>query len=263
MNISIIIFCYRGEEELLPMQARHFAQILPEAHIHLVDDSIDPIPKKLAKELKKLNPNIHYSQSSFNRNGNLNGKDAILGELHHMQQAAKTDNNTHGIIIKLDPDTLILRPQLLSSAWIQGVELFAVSGISAMYMGACYAMSPRLLKISRKIAKRLPWKQLRHDYPEDNAICNIANLANNGKPTLYINLQLAENSRHIGALDITTHNKPEQYSTAIKAASSASIITVGNGRSIGLPSAYRVKFMADILEHFTHQQNTTKQNDKQ
>lgn len=45
---TIVIFCYRGEEEILPLTIEQARTTLPLANIHLFDDKADPIPGKLA-----------------------------------------------------------------------------------------------------------------------------------------------------------------------------------------------------------------------
>lgn len=83
---AIVIFCYRGEEEILPLTIEQARTTLPLANIHLFDDKGDPIPGKLADALEEM-AGVHYHQTSFDRGVNLNGAECIRGELQCMVNA--------------------------------------------------------------------------------------------------------------------------------------------------------------------------------
>ncbi len=261
MKTTIVLFTYRGEEELLPLQASHLAKVLPFASVHIVDDAHAPIPASLPSHLSTLHPRLHYKKSFFDRGGNLNGGECIMGMLEAMQQAADIDQNTDGIIIKLDPDTLMLRPQFILDHLSKGACWYASSSVDGMFSGMCYALTCSTLDKVKKIACRMPWEinTEERSYPEDMSICSMAVLASGRKPHLHVNLSDSNNNSIIGAFDVLSHNKPEQYEVAIQAATRSYIVTVGNTGISGLPRAFRVKFMHDILRQFHNQQQSPTQ----
>ncbi len=258
MKTTIVLFTYRGEEELLPLQASHLAKVLPFASIHIVDDAHDPIPASLATHLSTLHPRLHYKKSFFDRGGNLNGGECIMGMLEAMQQAADLDQNTEGIIIKLDPDTLMLRPQFIIDHLSKGASWYASSSVDGMFSGMCYALTRPTLDKVKKIALRMPWEinTEERSYPEDMSICSMAVLASGRAPHLHVNLSAPNNNSIIGAFDVRSHDDAERYEKAVKAATRSYIVTVGNTGVNGLPRAYRVKFMHDILHQFHNQQKS-------
>lgn len=73
-------------------------------------------------------------RTSFDRQGNLNGREFILGHLRLMQQHA-----SGGYTIKLDSDTLLIDPDRLLSGREESAVGVYVSGMNGM-QGCCYAL---------------------------------------------------------------------------------------------------------------------------
>lgn len=76
-------------------------------NIYIYDDALDPLPY--------APKNCHYSQTSFKRCGNLNGRECVEGELFCMMEAAKK-SGAH-VIVKVDSDVIIN-----SLEWIENLD---------------------------------------------------------------------------------------------------------------------------------------------
>ncbi len=251
MKTSIVIFCYRGEEEVLPLQVAHLSQVLPQSRVHLVDDAGDPLPPALVEQLKGLHQGVSYQQSDFDRKKNLNGEAAIRGIVSTMTDLALRDDAD--VVIKLDPDTLILRAEVLLSAFLQGgCTWFAATSQHGLYSGMCYMMTRLTLERVNAVAQRLPWHIFTQEdkLPEDVSIMSLCNFVAAGKAHYHLNLNDPNVSPHVGAFDTLSVNDPARYAEALAAASKATLITLGNTGVCGQPRAYRVKIMHDVLRSF-------------
>ena len=263
MDITIVFFCYRGEEEILPFQALYLSKILPEANLHLIDDSCDPIPSAIVEKIKARNPKLKYRLSHFNRNRNLNGETAVKGIVNALAESADIDGNSEGIIIKLDPDTLLLRPKPILDGMAKKAQYFTYSSVKAPFSGGSYMLQRDVLQKIQDIVAVIPFDPDPRKVPEDVCICSLASFVTGRQAHIYMNLREPKNSHLIGAFNINSLDDPEAYKIALNATTHALITSVGNITAGGLPPAYRVKVMSDIIRHnieFSAKQKA--QNDK-
>ncbi len=249
MMITIVLFTYRGEEELLPIQLAHLSRVLPAARVHVFDDVHDAIPDRVAEQLRERHPQLRWHTTQFNRQGNLNGQTCILGMLDAMESAVSIDGNKDGCVIKLDSDTLILKPQAIVEPFSRGCRWFAANSEEGLYSGMCYAMSVDTIKKVRNQALSLDWADLQ-GAPEDITIMSLAAMVTGRQPHHHCHIRDPRIAPHIGAFDVESASDPVAYKTAIDTAARSTLVTVGNTGIKGQPRAYRVRYMADILNAF-------------
>lgn len=246
MKQTIVIFCYRGEEEILPLTVEQVRTTLPMASIHLFDDKSDPIPGKLADVLQEM-AGVHYHQTSFDRGFNLNGAECIRGELQSMVNACNADGNTNGVVIKLDPDTLILRAGPFIDAISRGAEWVSHNSMKGHFAGMFYAMRRGILDTVHKNANRI---ELPEGAAEDETIGALCYLAAQRKSYVWTDISNQQNRQFFAAFPAQVVNEPTYMQEIRYVAKHGCIITVGNTGMVGLPRAYRVKIMRDIInEH--------------
>lgn len=249
MKTTIIAFVWRGEEGLVRPQLEHLYKVFPAACIHLVDDSSDPLPPAL-QEYLLAEPRVRYSQSDFARHKTLNGGDCVLGELACMRRACALDHNTDGVLIKLDLDTLVLRPATIIEGFEAGNRWVAHTSEMGLFAGMFYAMKIDVLQAISRQAEQIIWNDDPKQVPEDCAIGALCYLECLRSKYWHINLKEGGNSAHIGAFDVQSQGDETKYKEAITRAAKAMIVTVGNTGIHGLPSQFRVRFLLDILALF-------------
>lgn len=243
---AIVIFCYRGEEEILPLTIEQARTTLPLANIHLFDDKADPIPGKLADALEEM-AGVHYHQTSFNRGVNLNGAECIRGELQCMVNACDDDGNTDGVVIKMDPDTLILRSGPLLDAISKGAEWVSHNSMKGHFAGMFYAMRRGILDMVHRNAKLI---ELPEGAAEDETIGALCYLAAQRKSYVWTDISNPQNRQFFAAFPAQVADEPTYAQEIRFVAKHGCIITVGNTNILGMPRAYRVKIMRDLLKEY-------------
>jgi hypothetical protein len=103
--------------------------------------------------------------TSFPRQGNLNGKEFILGHLRLMQGHATSD-----YVIKIDSDTLLLDAKRLLDGRSEVIVGPWVDGMKGMY-GGCYAVRSEFIPAMIEDAEKLQDSQY---YMEDKTMGEIA-----------------------------------------------------------------------------------------
>lgn len=157
------IFTYSGDAHILGENVLCLKMALPEADVVIVDDAHNPCPIDIKEDLISIG--VEWRQSSWKRNGNLRGPEAILGIVHEMLMSAKRDND---ILLKVDSDTLILDGKALREFACSNKVLWgSFSKICAMH-GCAYAVRAGAL---RKVYEVLRKKDIPAHAPED---CTIA-----------------------------------------------------------------------------------------
>lgn len=162
----IFIFSFRRDagkvEALLPVLSQDGYDVV------VVDDDANPFPEDHAVFGAMMEHGAAYMRSSFRRNGNLNGKECVVGMLEIM------DAHSEGFdwIVKLDSDTVPLR-RLASFLDCQrtfeavGNVTCAGNGEGFIMCGACYALTPRVIRAVRSRAYTLDSEG---KWPEDQTI---------------------------------------------------------------------------------------------
>ncbi len=163
MKYRIFVFIYSGNEFLLPGLIRNVQWAFPGTPIHLVDDAASPIGGRSF-------PNgVVYEQSSFRRQGNLNGPECINGELDVFLKHLRMDET----LIKIDPDIVFYNPGKMRRFIEAGQFAFASAQSAELpFSGYFYMMHARVL------GHVVPWIRgnpyLLQSAPEDVLICSAA-----------------------------------------------------------------------------------------
>lgn len=161
--ITIICYTYRDDAEVTKISLGQAKRLIPEATVIAIDDSHRPMLRKDTLELERLGVCVNYS--SHQRNGNLIGPEHTLEHARLMLKHAQEDSD---IVVKIDPDTL-----LLSREWIDGMKLDGHAGLAGAFknyvnyiMGMAYAVrGGQLLKALVDDIERFPsWIKCFEDF---------------------------------------------------------------------------------------------------
>lgn len=152
-NITIVCFCYKGDEDILPysLKAAENAFNKNNLKICLVDDGNNPISNEMVDRLKNtIKCEFVYEISHFERNRNLNGKECIENIVDRFIQYS---NGRDGLVIKLDPDTMILKRDLFDNFMynMSNSSYIASTRPGCHFSGICYCIKTGILKAGRKM----------------------------------------------------------------------------------------------------------------
>ncbi len=157
--MNYAIFTYHDDAECLDLCAEQIRRVDADAQIYVFDDAAAPFPSAPV--------GVHYRQTRFPRNGNLNGKDCILGILEAMQNIPGT-----APVVKIDADTLLMNTAEIRAtfAWEDvhagGVACFAPFTFS----GCCYWLDRTAIRTAyRNVAQQEQPTQ--NQWAEDRTIC--------------------------------------------------------------------------------------------
>lgn len=170
-KITLVCFCYSGDENILPYSLKSANNTFgKDLKIVLIDDDNNPISSTTLDNLKKtLTCDFVYEKSSFNRNKNLNGRECVLGEIDYFIKHTK---DREGLLIKLDPDTMILKRDVFDTFMrLENVDYASpVSPIQhrSRFIGMCYAIKTRILEAGKKILHSFEMDEI--NAPEDHVI---------------------------------------------------------------------------------------------
>lgn len=155
-KITITCFCYKGDEEVLPycLKAADNAFKDRDLKICVIDDHTAPISEEMVERLQKeLTCEFLYEQSTFNRNHNLNGKECIYAMVDEFIRHSK---GREGLLIKLDPDTMILKPDIFDEFMANdSTEYMASTRPGCHFSGICYCIKTELLEGGKRALDNL------------------------------------------------------------------------------------------------------------
>lgn len=98
VKIAFCIFTYGDDAWMVGQCVRALRKLgANRSNVFIFDDAYEPLPYPI--------PNTQYRQTTFKRNGNLNGNESVDGQLLSMLEASK-ESNAH-LVIKVDSDTII------------------------------------------------------------------------------------------------------------------------------------------------------------
>lgn len=160
--IIIHSFTYAGDEYLTEEHAHCIRQALPEARIVVIDDGHNPSSEEVRDKLTALG--AEWRVSYWKRNRNLNGPEAIMGIVDEMLASASSGND---VLVKIDPDTVLLDGQALREFACSGKMLWGSSSSAALLHGCAYAAPASALRKAKSI---LTIKTLQPNDPEDCSI---------------------------------------------------------------------------------------------
>lgn len=132
-NLTVVYFSFGPDGPCLLESVKSIRRVYgPLTRICIYDEALNPVDQEIIQEIQ---PYL-YEKTTFNRGGNLNGKECILKMLDCMARAAiATDAQT---IMKIDCDTVVLRD------WMNHNRRWAMQGVwfkpRAFISGLCYAM---------------------------------------------------------------------------------------------------------------------------
>lgn len=245
-SIDIVVFCYRGEEELLPMSLGRLRGELPFARIHLFDDAKDPLREHVVKQLQELT-GCTYEKTTFDRNKNLNGKECIVGELECMMKVMRENNNQTGYVIKMDPDTVVLRANLVLEAMNNGAKWISHNSMKGHFAGMFYVIHWDILQ---KVYDNAKVMQFPDNCAEDETIGALCYIAAAQGVYSWTDISTQANAKKFAALPVQFMESPQWINQVAYVAQEGHIVTVGNCALYGMPKSYQTKAMKDLLNVF-------------
>lgn len=98
VKIAYCVFTYGEDAWMLGQCIRALRKLgAKRSNLFIFDDANEPLPYPPS--------NVQYRQTTFKRNGNLNGTESVDGQLLSMLEASK-EINAH-LVVKVDSDTII------------------------------------------------------------------------------------------------------------------------------------------------------------
>lgn len=125
---------YNGDSDVLPLSVAAFRRAVPEARLVIIDDAHNPCKPSTCKAC--LDMGVEWRYSHWDRQGNLRGPACISGIF---SEYVRSIIDGAGIVVKVDPDTVVLGRQWLDDFIESGAGLTAGDDRGYMY-GCCYAM---------------------------------------------------------------------------------------------------------------------------
>lgn len=138
---AYVFFSFREDRDCLAQALRGIRHFDPSAKIAVFDDHAAPLPEAPDVDL--------YERTAFDRGGNLNGRECVLGMLacfHHVRDAWNPE-----FIIKIDCDTIPLDPIYYVD---RRFDLLGSSPYPGICFGPCYVLRPRILPGALSFAAR-------------------------------------------------------------------------------------------------------------
>ncbi len=163
MNAAFLTFTCSRDADLVPLWAHSIRRLLPDAPLIAAVDRADEdmqLPRKVTRLI-----------TDFDRQGNLNGVEAIAGILASIKLVGQT---TGLPVVKMDSDTVLTGAGWLEELAVRDYVGFE-GGIALTATGICYGMTEAGAdKILRSITP-WPW-QTDGKFPEDQTIFSLAQM---------------------------------------------------------------------------------------
>lgn len=252
VKLTVVIFSFRGEEDILSYSLMQLHDVLPQASIHVFDDAGDPMRPNIVSRFETAF-NVKYKKTTFDRKKNLNGKECVVGELGSMVEAMDADNNTNGFVIKMDPDTLVLRPDIVLEAIQKGVKWISHSSCNGFFAGMFYAMHRTILDKVYANAKVVEFPE---DCPEDSVIGALCYLSASRSLYSWTDVSRLENRKKFAAFPIETYGTQKYWKNIAFIATTGHIVTVGNTGILGFPKSYQTVNALDLITAFKNPAET-------
>lgn len=165
MTAAFLTFTCARDADLIPLWAESVRRLMPAAPLYCAVDQADadlPLPKKCRRIV-----------TEFDRQGNLNGIEAVAGILATAHAVAC---ETGLPVVKMDTDTVLTGAGWLHAFADPRIDYIGFEGGEPLTAtGICYALGPHgAEKILRAISP-WPW-QRQGKFPEDQTICKLAHL---------------------------------------------------------------------------------------
>lgn len=237
--ITVNIFTYAGDAPMLPYCVSSILRAHSDLTVHVIDDANVPIPEGAVVTLKNLSDRVHYRQSSFNRNGNLRGPDAVRGIVAEL---IKSSGEDEGVSVKIDTDVLMLKADWLNDIIANNTPMCCSLRPGNVASGTCYVLRNDTLP---KLLKSLHTLELDELCPEDVAILSVAQaLTREGECKIIIP---QSESNKTGTWCGWDYNLSERYLASI--VPRMDIISFGNWKFYqGCPKEYAVEVMGRCFD---------------
>lgn len=166
-----ITFCYAKDEAMLRMASARILELDPAAVIYAVNDPAAPIKGSI--------PGVHLQQGDFDRGGNLNGLQAVAGELLTFERLLQQTGAQW--LVKFDCDLwandltpfLATGPGAPDYLSVERAEAFKPSGL--IYRLSRH-MVRELIKLYNARTQARQWALAGYHYPEDVTIYALAQM---------------------------------------------------------------------------------------
>ena len=171
MNVGLVYFCYRGDEVLLGMALQAAERLRRRGDavtVYLLDDVKAP--------LEVVPPGVVYKRTSFERGGNLNGLECIVGMVDEYERILRVGG--HEWLVKVDCDTF-----LNSLDWLRGLSCREVAFSGTIHVndhcsGACYAVSRAGVECLQTRLQEPSWRgKAARGFCEDKVIYHMSRLS--------------------------------------------------------------------------------------
>lgn len=148
MKIPVVIFTFSCDHACTVFAARSAldAGLGP---VFVEVDAASPIPVGTTDELRRLGCRV--SETTFPRNGNIRGMESLKGLLATYRKVFSATGAAH--LVKLDADTVVLRPDRLKQAAKDDVSCAAMSHGGTPFFGMCMMIASRLVHTMEMLAK--------------------------------------------------------------------------------------------------------------
>lgn len=167
--ITYLVYTYKGDGEFLIVTLNNLKSIIGDARIVVIDDLHNHMSREHTEIVKSI-AEIQYS--THQRNGNLLGIDHTLYHARKMRELAPGDDD---IVVKTDPDTLIL-----NTGWVKQFEADKDSKLVGMfkqwinYTMGTYAVKGSILKEYVEDVEKYPsWYQCFEDFEVSSRIYRL------------------------------------------------------------------------------------------
>lgn len=136
MKAAVCVFTYKEDSAALLRAVEFVHHNLPGVPIYVFDDARAP----LQVDDQALHRVDGYDRTTFDRRGNLNGRECVMGELSCFLHVARETGAER--ILKLDADTAILSQQILEFPG----DLVGVQWAHRFVAGSVYLLNSSLLE---------------------------------------------------------------------------------------------------------------------
>lgn len=186
------IMCYKGDQEILEYCVRALLGVFKNnpLEIYVMDDDNNPMDSKNVRWLKKLSPCVHYEQTHFERNRNLNGMPCIVGMMEKFIEHA---NGRDALNLKVDPDTIVCHKEVFDEVYNHPNSGYAsTTRPGCHFSGVLYMFRTEYIPRALELVKTFPVPD--HIGPEDYIIGLAISAASLPKLSLLIEVW-SEHSR--------------------------------------------------------------------
>lgn len=243
-KITILMFCYYGEKDILPITLKQVFTAIPKADVFLLDDSTNPLPYSTVSELLNKFDRLHYEKTTFERNKNLNGPECVLGELDCMVRCMDEVGNKDGYVVKMDPDTLLLRVDLVMEALDRGMKWISHNSAKGHFAGMFYLIHRSILEKVKANANKI---ELPEKCAEDETIGALCYIYAAKELYSWTNTNSEDGPYKFAAFPVQFYNTSAYWPNIIHCSRFGHILTVGNTVGEGMSKNDQLNIMNDII----------------